>query len=74
MKFIVIELQTNTDGSVGNLVYSYDTRAEAESKYHAVLSAAAVSALPIHAAVLMDNTGIVYGQQMYEHTTEAPAE
>lgn len=74
MKFIVIELQTNADGTVGNLVYSYDTRAEAESKYHAVLSAAAVSALPIHAAVLMDNTGIVYGQQMYEHTTEAPAE
>lgn len=67
MKFIVIELQTNTDGAVGNLVYSYDTRAEAESKYHAVLSAAAVSAVPIHAAVLMDSTGFFLERKAYKH-------
>ena len=67
MKYIVIELQTNSDGTVGNLVYAYDTQPEAESKYHAVLSAAAVSTIPVHAAVLMDNTGFFLERKSYKH-------
>ena len=42
MKYIVIEIQTQDDGMVGTLVNAYDARNEAESKYHKVLSAAAV--------------------------------
>ena len=37
MKYIVVEIQTNNDGGVGNLVNSYDNRDEAESKFHLVL-------------------------------------
>lgn len=69
MKYLVIEIQVNTDGTVGNLVYSYDARADAESKYHAVLSAAAVSTLPKHTAVIMDEDGAVLGSQCYRHET-----
>lgn len=66
-KYIVIELQTSQDGTVGNLVYAYDSREQAESKYHAVLSAAAVSALPTHAAVLLTSEGFEVAQQCYHH-------
>lgn len=57
MKYIVVEIQKNVDGSVGNLVSAYDDINAAQSKYHAVLSAAALSQLPCHAAVLLNETG-----------------
>lgn len=71
MKYLVIEIQTNSDGTVGNLVYSYDNRNEAESKYHAVLAAAAISALPMHTCDLIQADGILLARQCYEHETEA---
>ena len=52
MKYIVIELQTATDGSVANIVTVKDTRNEADSTFHSILAAAALSNLPSHAAVL----------------------
>ena len=67
MKFIVIELQTNGDGTVGNLVTAHDTRNEAESAYHSVLAAAAISALPRHAAVLLTSEGTLIDSRCYEH-------
>ena len=65
--YIVIELQTNTDGSVGNLVWAFSSKELAFSKYHDVLSAAAVSALPVHAAVILDNHGLQIAAQAFEH-------
>ena len=67
MKYLVIEIQTNADGTVGNLVYSYDNRNEAESKYHAVLAAAAISALPMHTCDLIQADGILLARQCYVH-------
>lgn len=67
MKYIVFEIQTNSDGTVGNLVSAYDTRNGAESAYHTVLAAAAVSELPCHAAVLMTNEGFVLDSKCYRH-------
>lgn len=72
MTFIVIELQTNNDQTVSNLVYSYTDRGQAEQKYHLVLSAAAVSALPAHAAVLLTGDGRMLASQCYRH--EEPVE
>lgn len=70
MKYLVIEIQTNTDGTVGNLVYSYDDRNQAESKYHAVLAAAAISALPMHTCDLIQADGILLARQCYVHEQE----
>ena len=67
MKYLVIEIQTNADGKVSNLVHSYDDRNEAESKFHAVLSAAAISALPVHSCALMSNECILLKQGCYKH-------
>lgn len=67
MKYIVIEIQTNADGTVGNLVWSYDTRNLAEQQYFLVLSSAAVSDLPVHAAVLMTSEGHTIYTQCFKH-------
>ena len=67
IKYIVIEIQTNADGTVGNLVSSHDTANAAESAYHTVLASAAVSALPQHAAVLLGSDGTLFASQCYKH-------
>ena len=70
MTYIVVELQTNEDGVVGNLVYSYTNRNEAEQKYPLILSSAAVSQLPAHAAVLITGDGRTIASQCYRHEQE----
>ena len=66
--FIVLEIQTAADGSVSVLEpVLRPTREEAESAYHSVLSCAALSAVPLHAAVLMTNEGAVLERKAYAH-------
>lgn len=65
--FLVIELQTTKDGKLAYLVSTHQTRQEAESKYHLVLSSAAVSDLPSHGAVILDDHGLMYGNECYDH-------
>ena len=74
MKYIVIEIQTNANGTVGNIVTAHDTRAAAESTFHTVLASAAISALPSHAAVLMDNEGSIIDSRCYTHEPEPEPE
>ena len=71
-KYIVIELQTYADGTVGNIVTSHDTRDAAESKFHTVLAAAAISQLPCHAAIILGNDGFVIDNKCYKHEVAAP--
>lgn len=68
--YIVIELQTSDGGSVGNFVWAFTTLEQAESKYHAVLAAAAVSALPVHSCVILRNDGQQMAAQSYKHGEE----
>lgn len=69
--YIVVELLTYADGTVGNLVWAFDTRNAAEAKYHSVLAAAALSSVPIHACVLLDNRGSRFAGECYRHDIEA---
>lgn len=71
MNYIVMELQTDT--TTATLVNQYDNRAAAESAYHGILAAAAVSSVPVHAAVLMTEEGFVLRNECYKHTP-APVE
>lgn len=70
MTYIVIELQTDVGGNVANLVYQYNNRLEAESKYHAILSAAAITSLPTHSAVIITNMGQMVASEYYTHDGE----
>lgn len=67
MKYIVVEIQTNADGTVGTLVSTFNDRNLAESQYHTVLAAAAVSTLPMHSCVLLQNDGRQLAKEFYMH-------
>lgn len=67
MKYIVIELQTNANGTIGNLIWSFDNIDLAKSKYYAVLSAAAISNLPQHSCILIQNDGTLLKRECFIH-------
>lgn len=69
-QYIVLEIQTNSDGTVGNLCTAYTDAMQAESAYHSVLASAALSALPRHAAALLTSDGALQAAQCYEHALE----
>jgi len=72
MTYIVVEIQKYENGQVGNLVSAHGTKEEAESKYHSVLAAAAVSALPVHSAVLISEEGYPMRYECYKHPLPEP--
>lgn len=63
--YIVLEIQ---DTAV--LVNSYDTRNEAENKYHTILAYAAVSSVEMHAAVMLNEDGSFVKSECFEHEVE----
>lgn len=65
--YIVIEIQTNADGTVGTIVTQWNDRNQAESKFHNILAYAAGSALPVHSAVLLTNDGLLLRNESYTH-------
>lgn len=67
MKYIIVEIQTTADGTVAQLVQQADTREQAESVYHMILSYAAISTLPLHACTMLTNDGFQLLHQAYTH-------
>ena len=63
--YIVIEIQTSA--TVATIVNSYEDRNQAESKYHQILTAAALSSVPKHSAVLMNDVGQTIKNETYIH-------
>lgn len=66
-KFIVMELQKNADGSVGNFVWAFDNQNQADAKFFTVLAAAAVSNVPKHSVTLLHEDGFVIRNETYVH-------
>ena len=71
--YIVIEIQKNGD-QVATLVNSYATKNEADSKFFAVLSAAALSTIERHACSLLTDEGRCLRSEYYDHITEIESE
>lgn len=65
--YIVIEIQKNSDGTVGNLVSTYETYTSAESAWHSILSVAATSQVEKHSAVLLSEDGFQLRHECYKH-------
>jgi len=55
--FLVIEIQKGENGSLSWLVTQHEDIRDADSKYYAVLSAAAKSGLERHSAALLHEDG-----------------
>ena len=75
-QYYVFEIQQYADGTYGDLKHiAYDedpdmARRKAESKYHEVLAAAAISNIPSHAAVVVGSDGFPILHQCYTHEVE----
>lgn len=65
--YICIELQKDAKGHVANIVTEHATLAEAESKYHAVLAAAAVSEISVHSCIIVSEEAFPVEHKFYKH-------
>jgi len=74
MNYTVIEQQTSTAGQTSVLTQSRSTEQEAESVYHTVLAAAAISSVPVHAASLLNEQGVCLKRECYFHGEESEEE
>lgn len=70
--FIVMEIQTSD--KVATIVNAYEDRNTAEQKYHQILSAAAVSQVPKHGAVMLTDEGVRLKGECYIHEEEGETE
>ena len=65
--YTVIELQTDATGTTSIISTTHATQAEAESKYHEILSFAAVSNVAVHSAAILTPESAVIRNQWYKH-------
>ena len=70
MKYYVIEIQTNSDGTSGNFVYSFNDRSDADAKYGTLYAAAAKSSVLVHTIVLMTDRGDMLEHKAFVHPVE----
>lgn len=62
---IVMEIQVGE--TVSTIVESYADPFQAESKFHQILTAAAVSSVPKHSAVILNDEGQMMKHECYIH-------
>ena len=65
MKYLVLEIQSGD--TVSTIIDDYDNLNNAESKYHQVLTSAAVSDVPKHSAMIINEEGRVLKVECYIH-------
>lgn len=77
-QYYIFEIQQYANGEYGHIVhFAYDAdatkaRLKAESKYHEVLAAAAISELQSHSATLLTADGRAIMNQCYKHAIATP--
>lgn len=64
--YIIMEIQQSSEGVTSTIVTTKDNKAEADSTYYSILASAALSSLPIHGAVLMDECGFPLIRGVYD--------
>lgn len=67
--YIILEMQTNGE-QTACLVHTAKEQQQAESIYHQVLAAAAISSVEIHGAALLTEYGFLLQRDAYEHKQE----
>lgn len=65
--YVAVELITKQDDTFSVNTFKKETRDEAESAYHSILTSAAKSAHKIHAAVILNPEGQRIKGECYKH-------
>lgn len=72
MAYLTIELKTNdAGGTAAEVLYSGVDERVAEQKYHQALATAATSGRPLHAAFIIDSTGLLIESKCFASGTES---
>jgi len=72
--YYILEIQAYNDGTSAHIMYTEQTEAQAESKYHTVLAYAAISDIPIHVVMILTFDGNLVKRETYYHTPEVVEE
>ena len=72
-KYIILEIQHFSDDSVAipTPLYASGDWNQAESKFHQLCSVAAVSAVPKHTILFIEDNGTYHDSKCYEHAEQA---
>lgn len=68
--FLVVEIQKDGNGHLSWLITEKENIRDAESAYHSVLAAAAITTLPRHSAVILHEDGHSIENQSYTGSGE----
>ena len=68
--YIIHEMQTTGNQTALVPAKTYTDKNQAESAYHTVLAAAAISGVSVHTVMLLDEHGNVLRREYYEHISE----
>ena len=71
MKYLIIEIQKLANGSIAiPPVSTADTLNAARSTFYSLCAVAAVSDVPLHSVVLLNEAGQTYALESFDHTSE----
>ena len=70
--YYIIEIQDNPGTSHALLYYTEETRNQAMSKFHAVMTYAAISDVPYHTCLVLDEQGKYIARECYQHYSYTP--
>ena len=70
--YVTIELITKQDDTFTVNNFKKETREEAESAYHSILTSAAKGSHKIHAAVILNPEGKLLRSECYKHEAPEP--
>lgn len=66
MKYIVLEIQKSANGAVALLATAYDDKPHADAAFYSLLAVCALSSLPKHGAMLINENGVTLRSETYE--------
>lgn len=69
--YFILELQKPKEGNAAYLMHTAETAQQAESVYHQVLAAAAISKVYCHSAMIITDESQTLTGQSYRHEEEA---
>lgn len=71
---IIQEIQTNGTQTALTPAITKTDRNEAESRFHSILAAAAISKVEVHTVIMYDEHGNLIDRKYYEHLPEPEEE
>ena len=75
MKYIVIEIQKASDGTIAvPPIATYDNLFDALSRYHTILASAAISEVPVHTACVLNEVGQEIRLDSFNHVDNQQVE